>query len=160
MKNTMKTMILGFLVLTLALGFTSCGDKEDDPTPSNPNEITFNQLLGTYNTESVLFEGKTYTDPCDPWPTTKNTENLREITLKFKSGNLTDLTNYMCKGGVNSTFTHTDNVTSVDNNVIDIDKVYVFEIISLSNGTLKVKLTSTSSPTTTPIGAIYTLKKV
>lgn len=58
MKNIMKTMILGFLVLTLALSFTSCSDKEDDPKPSNPTELTLSDFVGDWITTSVEVDGQ------------------------------------------------------------------------------------------------------
>jgi hypothetical protein len=158
MKTTMKTMILGFLVLTLALGFTSCGDKEDDPTPSNPNEITIDQLVGKYNTVSVLFNGKSITDACDDnWG---SVVNMRKIDLNFKGGtyNFTDLTSYSCSNGTTVTYNILDNIASISDNVLDLDGVYKFKVLSLSNGTLKLELLSTTA-ITTPIGAVYTLSK-
>lgn len=148
----MKTMILGFLVLTLALGFTSCGDKEDDPKPT---ETT---LVGTFKTISVVFNGNTITDACDVnWG---SVPNMRKIDLVFKGGvnNFTDLINYKCVSNTTVTNTLGNIIASLSNNILDLGDSYQFKLISYNNNILKLELLSTTA-ITTPIGAVYTLSK-
>jgi hypothetical protein len=143
----------------LALGLTSCGNKDDDPKNSNASGITLGQLSGLYKTTSVVFDGKTITDACDVnWSAA--VANMRKIDLNFKGGanNFTDLINYRCSSGSTVNNLINDNITSLTDNVLNLDDVYRFKVISLSNGILKLELLSTTA-INTPIGAVYTMSK-
>jgi hypothetical protein len=164
MKTTMKTMILGFLVLTLALGFTSCGDKEDDPTPSNPNELSLNNFIGTWLSDDVvLYNGTTLNNPCDDnW----TVSNFRKIKLEIASG--VQASNiYSNKGisypecnqfnilptfsGLTTTFDKTVNLLKINS--------YHFEVSNVTSTSFKGKLIFSGGNISTPLNATYTFIK-
>jgi hypothetical protein len=154
LKSLFSIILIAFTLITV----TSCGDESEDPKPSNPT-ITIDKLIGTYKTTSVLYNGKTFTDACDlNWSV--NTTSLRKIDLKFEGGsnNFTDLTNYRCVSGSTETNILEDNIASLTGTTLDLDGSYKFNVISLTNGLLKLELLSTTA-VTTPIGAVYTMQK-
>jgi hypothetical protein len=150
MKNIMKTLIFSILVIFMTIGITSCGDKENDPTP----QYSLEDFLGTWKSTSVVYDGKTFTDPCDKnWPTA--VKSLRKIDLKFKSGvvNQTDILNYSCS----ASNVLNDMATTLSNNILDIDG-YIFKVLSYDGTILTLELTSTVA-NTNPIGGVYKLKR-
>lgn len=164
MKNTLKTMILGFLVLTLALGFTSCGDESGDPAPNKQsNEVTFNDVTGVWNFVSLTYQGTTFTDSCDPkWNDLRNDFNkpisgMRTINKLSLDITNTLLENYSCVNNKSNLNIKTFNSNSLEQNIISLDNSLQFEIISFKKSEIELKLIRWSQAT--PNGGVYKLKK-
>ncbi len=161
MKNTMKTMILGFLVLTLALGFTSCGDKEDDPKPNTPT-LSLDDFVGNWSSQSVVYEGVTFANECDTkWDNYSNI-NQRKYELFVKSTPFESSMNRISCGSVNPT-SKDDFKYNSSTKILSFGQTYEFLISDVTPTSFKGKLVKSNSSgghnTAAPANAIFTFVK-
>jgi len=169
MKNIMKTLIFSFLVIFMTIGITSCENQEtSDPTP----QYSLEDFLGTWKSTSVVYDGKTFTDPCDKnWPTAIT--YLRSIELKVKNGLqdsginygecIIDPTNEPKVQLKTISNTMIVNFNSL-NNQLSFEDTYIFLVTDFTPTLFKGKLIQSHSSgghnNTVPADGIYTFVKI
>lgn len=157
----MKTMIFSLFVLTFALGFTSCGDSEDDPTPSNPTSpnstLSINNFIGDWLSNDVVqHNGSTLNSPCDVnW----TVSNFRKLKLDINTGLQTS--NIYSNNGTTTncaelklTFQNLTATFDKTTNILEIDP-YQFEISEVTSTSFKGKLIFTGGNISMPLNGIF-----
>lgn len=102
MKNTMKTMILGFLALVFALGLSSCGDKSEDPTPQKTDlDLVKEGIAGSYwnfvsneltkDGVTIIYNGECSKSSYPTW--IQNAVDVGNIDFHFINENQVELIN-------------------------------------------------------------------
>jgi len=156
MKKTMKSVILGFLVLTFALGFTSCGNNEDDPKPTD-NATTINKFIGVWTSTQVVFNGRTFLTSTDRCNTAWTVSNFRGMILDINNGIFaSNVTNLRCNEqpvlrNLTATYDSKTKILSFSTN-------FRLEVLEFTPNTMRARLLESPNPTI-PTNGIYSFIK-
>jgi len=142
--------ILAILMVSLFMLNTSC-EKPDEVTPEEPSTgIQTSDLLGRWNFETITYESNVY-DSNSACSLEK--DQFTNIDLLFKDSNTVQIFNN-CSNDYAYDYSYTIN----DDKLYINTDLLVFQILSINNDTLKMKLTS-SDNLGCPIGGTYVFKK-